>query len=92
MDGFRLALEMIGFVELTRQLIIENVFLNIISLATVNDNDITELIKHIGRWNEIPAAVIDGADPHPPSNPSFHFSYQVVRYVKLDNSTEEEMN
>ena len=65
MDGFRLALEMIGVDEPTYQLIIENIFLNIISLATVNDNYIRELIKHICRWNEIPAAVTDGADLPP---------------------------
>ena len=42
----------------TQKLIIDNSFMNIGSPATVSDADVTELIKHIGRWKEHIAAVV----------------------------------
>ena len=47
MDGFRSALERIGFNAPTQQFMIDNDFTNISSLATVSDTDVKELIKHI---------------------------------------------
>ena len=52
MDGFKADLKKVGFNEPTCQLIIDNGFGNISSLAIISDVGITELIKHIGRWKE----------------------------------------
>ena len=65
MDGFKLALEIIGFNEPTHQLIIDNEFVNIRSLSSVLDADVTKLIEHIGRWKERYLTAAAGADAPP---------------------------
>ena len=60
MEDFRTALGRIGFNAPSNQEIIANGFDSISSLATMTDTDITELIKHIGRWKGAPPPAVAG--------------------------------
>ena len=60
MDGFRRALGRVGFNAPTCQEIIDNGFINISTLSTVTDDELTELVKHIGRWRGAPAPAVVG--------------------------------
>ena len=65
MDGFKASLERVGFNEPTRQLIIDNGFVNVSSLDTVSDVDVIELIKNMGKWKERHITAAEGADTPP---------------------------
>ena len=61
----------IGFNLVTRQEIIDNGFTTITSLSGVSDDDIGELVKHIGRWKGSPDPVLAGHAPPPIINIPF---------------------
>ena len=71
MEGFRTALGRIGFNEPTAQEIINNGFDDISSLATVTEDDISDLVKHIGRWKEAAPPVVAGDPVQPTVNLPF---------------------
>ena len=84
MEGFRAALGRIGFNLPTRQEIINNGFVNISSLATVTDDDISDLVKHIGTWKVIPvpAPVVAGVAPPATVNLPF-ISVKKLRAMRM---------
>ena len=53
-DGFRTALQRIGFNIPTSQKIVDEGFATIAALAEVSDDDIEALTNHIGRWRTDP--------------------------------------
>ena len=84
MEGFRAALGRIGFNLATRQEIINNGFVNIASLATVTDEDISDLVKHIGTWKVIPvpAPLVPGVVAPPTVNLPF-ISVKKLRAMRM---------
>ena len=82
MEGFRGALGRIGFNLATRQEIINQGFVNIASLATVTDEDISDLVKHIGTWKVIPAPPLHGVAAAPTVNLTF-ISVRKLRAMRM---------
>ena len=71
MEGFRTALGRIGFNAPTSAEIIANGFDDISSLATVTEDDITEPVKHIGRWKGATPPFVEGEQAPVPINLPF---------------------
>lgn len=88
MEGFRNDLGRIGFNDPTCQEISDNGFSSISSIATVEDEDISDLVKPIGRRRGAPAPVA-ARQPAPVliNIPSISVKKKAMRYAHVGYST-----